>query len=640
MARIAVLPESIANRIAAGEVVERPASALKELVENAIDAGARSVDVSIQAGGRDAISVTDDGEGMGPDDILLALERHATSKIHSDADIEQVRTLGFRGEAVPSIASVSRFRLSSRDASSEAATVVEVHGGRIVSVTQEPAPRGTRVEVTSLFYNAPARRKFLRSADTEKQRAAEVLSRFAIAYPQIRFRFSADGRTIFDHAPVASPYERCAQVFGRQFAERLLAVDAKEGDLGLSGLCSGLGETRSHTRDQYLFVNHRPVRDKLLSHAVAAAYWEALPRGRHPVLVLLLSVPPELVDVNVHPTKAEVRFRRSAEVHAFLVGALQRTLRESGVEPGLGFGRGSSVPVHAGQRAPGVRRRDRRGPRFPLRHPRAGPGCRGRALPVRAAPARERRRRHVVPRKDPGRPARSGGGGAGGGRAARHGRGAMAFHPGRSCGGDGGRPGRRAVGPPSRGARAVPRVLHPRLGGRLASPRGPARCARADPVRADQKQSRAANGRGPRPEAPDAASPSSWARRRRSGSRSGSRRSGRSASSWRSSASGRSCCALSRRSSGTADPERLVREILSDLREGAPPAAPGERARRAAASAACHAAIKVRFPLTAEKMSWLLAELLSCETPTTCPHGRPAILRLSLEEIERGFHRR
>src|SRR2546426_6215141 len=323
MARIVVLPDSIASRIAAGEVVERPASALKELVENAIDAGARSIEVSLEAGGRDLIAALDDGEGMGPEDILLALERHATSKILSDADIEQVRTLGFRGEAVPAIASVSRFTLSSRDAGSEAATVAEVHGGKLVAVRQEPAPRGTRVEARAIFYNAPARRKFLRSSDTERQKAVEVVSRFAIGYPEIRFRLIADGRLVFDHAPVRSPVERCAQVLGRQLAAKLLPLEVSTGPLAVVALCSGLSETRSHARDQHLYVNRRPVRDRLLAHAVSATYADVLPRGRHPVVVLLLALPPEMVDVNVHPTKSEVRFRRPGEVHDFLVGSLR-----------------------------------------------------------------------------------------------------------------------------------------------------------------------------------------------------------------------------------------------------------------------------------------------------------------------------
>src|SRR5262245_21205337 len=210
MARIAVLPDTIASRIAAGEVVERPASALKELVENALDASARTIEVRLEGGGRDLIVVHDDGEGMDPDDLLLALERHATSKIRSDADIEQVATLGFRGEALPSIASVSRFTIASRAEGHDTATVAEVHGGRMLGVRDEPSARGTRVEVRSLFYNAPARRKFLRSADTERQKAAEVIARFSIAYPHVRFRFSAEGRLVVDHAPAPTPFERCA----------------------------------------------------------------------------------------------------------------------------------------------------------------------------------------------------------------------------------------------------------------------------------------------------------------------------------------------------------------------------------------------------------------------------------------------
>src|SRR5262245_3132906 len=333
MARIAVLPDTIASRIAAGEVVERPASALKELLENALDASARTIEIHLEGGGRDGLLVLDDGEGMGPDDLLLALERHATSKIRSDADIEQVATLGFRGEALPSIASVSRVTISSRAEGYDTATVAEVHGGKLIGVREEPSPRGTRVEVRSLFYNAPARRKFLRSADTERQKAAEIVSRFAIAYPGVRFRLVAEGRAVVDHAPAPSPFERCAQVLGRGLTDRLLAVEQVSGPLSLVGLATGLEESRAHTRDQHLFINRRPVRDRLLGHAIASAYAEVLPRGRHPVVVVLLTVPPDQVDVNVHPAKAEVRFRRPSEVHAFLEEALRRALQEAGAAP-------------------------------------------------------------------------------------------------------------------------------------------------------------------------------------------------------------------------------------------------------------------------------------------------------------------
>src|SRR5262245_15965050 len=284
MARIAVLPDTIASRIAAGEVVERPAAALKELIENALDASARAIEVRLEGGGRDLLVVEDDGVGMGPDDLLLALERHATSKIRSDADIEQVVTLGFRGEALPSIASVSRCTIASRADGHDAATVAEVHAGKLVGVREEPAVRGTRVEVRALFYSAPARRKFLRSADTERQKAVEVVSRFAIAYPEVRFRLVTDGRAVVDYAPAPSPFERCAQVRWRGLTDRLLAVEQVSGSLSVIGLASGLEETRAHTRDQHLFVNRRPVRDRLLAHAIASVYAEVLPRGRHPVV--------------------------------------------------------------------------------------------------------------------------------------------------------------------------------------------------------------------------------------------------------------------------------------------------------------------------------------------------------------------
>lgn len=618
MAKIVVLPDAVASRIAAGEVVERPASALKELVENAIDARARTIDIRLESGGRDVLTVVDDGEGMGADDVVLALERHATSKIRSDADLETVRSLGFRGEALPSIASVSRFRISSRDGASDVATVAEVHGGTLVSVSQEPAPRGTTVEVGGLFYNAPARRKFLRSADTERQRSVEMIARFAIGYPGIRFRLVADGRTVLDHPGVESPYERCAQVLGRRLTEGLMAVEAREGALGLIGLASGLAETRAHTRDQHFYVNHRPVRDRLLSHAVLSAYGDALPRGRHPILILLLEVPTDLVDVNVHPTKAEVRFRRSAEIHQFVASSLKRALRESGAlpsasphvsplvpgwaPPGLAVGEPGNVSSNAGKGAfPPLREGSADPPAWDL------PGASGFTYaPGRLTPSSE--------------------GGSSVGSPGEVG-------PSLESPEDGRDPGYGASVAPlgqfldsyvlasGDGAlllidqhAAHERVLYERILERVGSrPRPAQRLLMPRAVELAPFEGSHALGVLP----------------------------ALNAAGFDLEPFGDGAILVRGLPAGIddPDPERLIREVLSDLRSQRPGPAMAEE-QRVAASIACHAAIKVHAPLTFEKMAWLIGELFRCETPTSCPHGRPIVLRLGREEIERGFHRR
>ncbi|MBU6269293.1 MAG: DNA mismatch repair endonuclease MutL [Sphingomonadales bacterium] len=324
------LPETLVNRIAAGEVVERPASALKELVENALDAGAANVTVRLSEGGLDGIEVTDDGCGMRPDEIALALERHATSKL-SDEHIEQVVTLGFRGEALPSIGSVARLTIESRprEGGAEGWRRVVDHG---VLVGEGPAalPPGTRIRVENLFGKVPARRKFLRSARAEYAACLDVVRRLAMARPEVGFVLEHDGRRVLAVQPGDTAPARVAKIVARELAEDGVVIDLARRPVTLTGIAGLPTFNRGVADHQYLFVNGRPVRDKLMIGAVRGAYAEMLARDRHAVLALFLELPPEDVDVNVHPAKTEVRFRDPAFIRGFLVSGLRHALDSAG----------------------------------------------------------------------------------------------------------------------------------------------------------------------------------------------------------------------------------------------------------------------------------------------------------------------
>ncbi len=323
------LPDTLVNRIAAGEVVERPASALKELVENAIDAGSRQITIALTQGGLDGIQVTDDGCGMTSDDMALALERHATSKLPDEA-IELVATLGFRGEALPSIASVARLTVESRvRGSSEGWRRVVDHG----AVTDEgPAalPPGTRIRVEDLFGKIPARRKFLRSPRSEYAACLDVVKRLAMARPDVGFVLEHDGRRVLAVQPGETAPQRVARIVARELADDGVVIDLERGDVRLTGVAGLPTFNRGVADHQYLFVNGRPVRDKLLVGAVRGAYADMLARDRHAVLALFLDVPPPDVDVNVHPAKTEVRFRDPAFVRGFIVSGLRHALEGAG----------------------------------------------------------------------------------------------------------------------------------------------------------------------------------------------------------------------------------------------------------------------------------------------------------------------
>jgi DNA mismatch repair protein MutL len=324
---IHVLPSHVANKIAAGEVVERPASVLKELLENAIDAGAGRIDVEIDAGGRKRVSVTDNGSGMNRDDALLSIERQATSKIRDVDDIERIATLGFRGEALAAVASVSRFRLVSRDAGSETGTDVRVAGGTLHEVLDAGGPVGASVEVRDLFFNVPARRKFLRSAQTELAHLRHTFIVTALAHPNVAFTLQIDGQRAFE-LPAGRREDRIRDAFGPDYLKNLRPIQERAGDVRVTGYAGLPSYARSDRNEQYCFINGRASGAPVLAFAVREAYHGLIPKDRHPAVFLYIEMDPTLVDVNVHPTKREVRFRRPADVRDTVMRALRDALSE------------------------------------------------------------------------------------------------------------------------------------------------------------------------------------------------------------------------------------------------------------------------------------------------------------------------
>jgi len=317
------LPETIVNRIAAGEVIERPAAAVKELVENALDAGAKRIAITLDDGGIARIEVADDGRGMDADDLALAVERHATSKL-ADEDLVRIATLGFRGEALPSIGAAARLAITSRTAEAGHAVAIRVEGGRVGTVSPAPGPRGTRVTVTDLFYATPARRKFLKHPRTETEHAELAVSRLALAWPDVAFAFTADGRDRFD-LPAQDRLARAAAVLDVE-PDLLLPVTAERGALRLSGFATPPSSARASAAGQHLVVNGRPVADPMLRTAVRVAYRDLIAPGRQPSVALFIDLPPEEVDVNVHPAKTELRFRDAAGVRSLVIGGLRAAL--------------------------------------------------------------------------------------------------------------------------------------------------------------------------------------------------------------------------------------------------------------------------------------------------------------------------
>jgi DNA mismatch repair protein MutL len=331
MSKIRVLADHVANQIAAGEVVERPASVAKELVENSIDAGATRITIEIEAGGRRLLKVSDDGEGMVRDDAVLAFERHATSKIRESEDLAAIGTLGFRGEALASIASVARVELTTLAESAKAATRVTIDGGRMRDVKDAAHPRGTTIAVRDLFFNIPARRKFLRSEATETYHLTNLVTHYALAHPEIAFTFVNNGREVVRAAPAKDLRERAYQIFGAEFLENLLAVNGGDAQVArVVGFVSAPRDRRTSRDSQYLFVNRRFVRDRTIGRSLSEGYRSILPHGVYPAALLFIETPLEEVDVNVHPAKTEVRFRRQAAVADAVREAVKNALASGG----------------------------------------------------------------------------------------------------------------------------------------------------------------------------------------------------------------------------------------------------------------------------------------------------------------------
>jgi len=359
MGRIRVLSDQVANQIAAGEVVDRPASVAKELLENALDAGAHRIRVEVEAGGRKLIRISDDGHGMNRDDALLAFERHATSKLRTADDLLAISTLGFRGEALPSIASVARVNLETSTGEEPAGTRLEIAGGKILHVEDAAVPRGTTISVADLFFNTPARRKFLRAESTELAHVTALVTHYALAYPEKHFELVSSSHTLVSAPPVSRPAERIYQIFGKDTLAQLLPVAAEApldrpglpepppwkrdpsetvrvpGTVRLSGFYSKPELQKLNRNSIYIFVNRRLIRDRLMLHAISEAYRNVIPPTSFPVVLMFLEMPPEEVDVNVHPAKTEVRFRQQSLIHDFVRDSLRNALIKA--RPAAGF---------------------------------------------------------------------------------------------------------------------------------------------------------------------------------------------------------------------------------------------------------------------------------------------------------------
>src|SRR5271154_2836562 len=359
MGRIRILTDQVANQIAAGEVVDRPASVVKELLENSLDAGATRIRVEVEAGGRKLIRIVDNGHGMGRDDALLAFERHATSKIRSSDDLLSISTLGFRGEALPSIASISRLEMETRAEDEPSGTRIEIVGGKVMRVEDAGVPSGTTFTIRDLFFNTPARRKFLKSETTELSHVTALVTHYALAHPDKHFELHSATHALLIAPPVRKPEERIFQIFGSETLDQLLSMAAERafdraglpepppwkrdedyaapdpGFLRISGFISKPELQKLNRNSIYIFVNQRLIRDRLILHAVSEAYRNVLPPTSFPVILMFMEMPPHEVDVNVHPAKTEVRFRQQTYIHDFVRDSIRNTLIKA--RPAAGF---------------------------------------------------------------------------------------------------------------------------------------------------------------------------------------------------------------------------------------------------------------------------------------------------------------
>jgi len=667
MSRIRILPEAIANKIAAGEVVERPASAVKELLENALDAGAKTIRVETESGGRRMIRVIDDGHGMTHDDALLAFERHATSKLRSADDLLSIATLGFRGEALPTIAAVSRLLLETRDAAEAEGTRVEFAGGKLVGVKPAGLPAGTTVSVADLFYSVPARRKFLKSDTTELGHIASLVTHYALANPDKQFVLTTPTQTIIDCPPAEKLADRVYQLFGRQALEELVELPAvsapfrsaitepelepgeEKSTLTITGFTSRPDIQRPNRNGIYIFVNRRLVRDRLILHAIHEAYRNILPSNVFPATLLFLEMPYDEVDVNVHPAKIEVRFRRSQFVHDFTRDAIRQALM-------------NARPVASFATAAGA------APASQLGAPFAQPGnpANGTTFAggITPAPIESGIPRAMIPAIE--EIGLGSGVGSDGGfdlsnaplrPVARR----FTFES------SGGFVGGAALAPePAAPAATWAANFAPANAAAPASLPHPDQIADLKPLgQVSASFIIAVNGEGLWIVDQHVAHERVLFEQHLAARRAGKVESQRmlmplvlelsprqivvfekiaeemAANGFEVEPMGPRSVAIQAVPAGvqTADAEKLLTEILDGLdRENAAISIETLQAK-IAASTACHAAIKVNMPLDHTKMEWLLDALAKTDCPMSCPHGRPVVLRYSVKEIERAFHR-
>jgi DNA mismatch repair protein MutL len=666
MSKIRVLPDHISNLIAAGEVVERPASVAKELVENAIDAGATRIVIDVEAGGRRLLKITDDGEGMTRDDAVLAFERHATSKISKAEDLNAIATLGFRGEALASIASVARVELISHTEAASAGTRVFIEGGLMRDVKDAAHPRGTTVSARDLFFNTPARRKFLRSEATESYHLTNLVTHYALAHPEIAFTLTSNGRETLRVAPAQDLRERAYQIFGAQFLDSLLEVN-NQPDPGVQlaqiasvrGFVSAPRERRTSRDAQFLFVNGRFVRDRLIGRALSEGYRSILPHGVFPAALLFIEVPLEEVDVNVHPAKTEVRFRRAAAVADSVREAVRAALASAGYAP-TAEARDSASAADDLQR---VADANEITPADVVTDRTSGASAWSReTFPLRPEPQQERIGfgLAVAPGRDlspesgametPASPTSHANAEQAGLTATAE----FAVESNEDSSQRGGAVAMPALPPLDSAYKFVREVAVESVSSNIR-PLGQLdesfiiatddeglllidqhvahERVLFDKYRALEASRRAESQQMLIPETFDLTPAQAAAY---------------DVAAEELEAYGFELMRLSGRTvaikSTPADlPASEARNVLAEVLDTVDAEKRG--AKRAnlrdeiAASLACHAAIKVNMPLAPEKMRWLIDRLLTTSSPTTCPHGRPVILRLAMQDILKGFHR-
>ena len=593
MGKIHRLPVDLANQIAAGEVVERPASVVKELVENAIDAGARRISIAIDLGGKRSIRVDDDGSGMDPEDARLAIERHATSKIRRADDLAAIATLGFRGEALPAIASVSHFVLRTRTAHMDAGTEIRVNGGALASITEAGVPAGTSIEVGDLFYNLPARRKFLKSDGAESAQVSRIVTQLALCYPEVGFTLTSAGRKVVQTPPVTTLRERLYQLYG----DRADLIEVRrEGDVKLLGYVAALAEQGPTRGPQNVFVNRRVVKDRTIAHAVIDAYSAASIKERSPELHLFIEMPHDAVDVNVHPTKAEVRFRDQSHIHEIVRRALGDALGR-GCVPELQLQPPSAAATHAVT----LPLPNAYSSVYPSRWsgpPQSGPDD---LAPTRDSPIAPTGDSAIAPTHDDSFAPASG----------------VSLRPMMPLGQfrD-----TFIIAVDDEGIAIIDqhvaheRILFERITERLTSGRLESQRL-LEPLLVEL--------------APNA--------RQALGAHGGElERLGFEIDEFGGEAIRVTAFpALLRREESAA----VLRALAEDLEHLDRAARVDEAIKRVAATMACHAAVKANDPLTIEKMTHILEELRQTAYSTICPHGRPVMLRLTRREVEKNFQR-